>query len=101
MPSEVPRSEVEELAQRLAASELQYERGLAARLHQFLELEPSQQAEFARTHFSNADLNWFQGGANASDAIDGMVYGGERMDVGEYYRKAQAVVRGILDQART
>ena len=97
MPSENLRAELEWLAAMLAVSEVRYERGLATRLQQFLEISPELRHNFARTHFSSEDLNWFQGGGNAADALASEEYGGERIDFGADARRARAAVRSLLD----
>jgi hypothetical protein len=52
MPGDNLQSEVEWLAGQLSASLVRYERGLATRLQQFLEISPDLRRDFARTHFT-------------------------------------------------
>jgi hypothetical protein len=101
MANENLRAEVEWLAAKLAVSEVRYERGPATRLQQFLEISPEVRHNFARTHFSNADLSWFQGGMNAADALATEEYGGERIDFGADTRRARAIVRNLLEYMRS
>jgi hypothetical protein len=101
MANENLLAEVEWLAAKLAASEVRYERGLTTRLQQFLEISPELRHNFARTHFSNADLEWFQGGMNAADALGSEEYGGERINFSAETRRARAIVRDLLDYMRS
>jgi hypothetical protein len=95
MPEENLRAEVEWLSTVLAASEVPYERGLATRLQQFLEVSPELRRSFANTTFTASDLNWFQPRANADEALTGDEYAGERIDFGNEARRAQAVLRNL------
>lgn len=97
VPGDNLPADLEWLSSMLAASEVRFERGLATRLQQFLEISPDLRPDFSRTHFSNADLNWFQGGINAADAIAREEYGGNRIDFGADARRAQAVIRRLLE----